>query len=804
MRINLNWIKEFVTIVEPPERLAELLTMAGLEVEEVERVGRDYQGVVAGRILEVNPHPGSPNLFICQVDSGQGIVQVVCGAPNTRPGLTAPLALPGSRIAKGRKVGVEEIRGVKSEGILLAEDELGLTEDHSGIMELPPNTLPGTPLESALPLADWVFDIGLTPNRPDCASVIGIAREVAAITRTRLRLPEVVVPEQGPPVDEITSVSVLDPQGCPRYAARVIKGVKLQTSPFWLRYKLHLCGIRSINNVVDVTNYVLLEMGQPLHAFDLDRLRGRRIVVKRAEEGTIFTTLDGQSHRLGSHVLLIWDGERPVALAGIMGGLNSEIFEGTKDVLLESAYFDPTTIRRGCKSLGLSTESSYRFERGIDMEGVTRAIDRAASLILVLAGGKVAKGIIDVYPKRFAPPRIRIRTSRTNKILGTRLSGKVIKTRLQDLGMKVLEKGRGLYEVIPPSYRVDLQREVDLIEEVARMVGYQNVPVTIPCIRATEEGEKREDLLRDKIKEIMRGMGFSEVITYSFISPDSVELLDSGGEGLSLKSFVKIMNPLTREQSVMRTSLLPGLLSALRSNLARAEKGIKIFEWGKVFFHTENELPLEEYWVGACVCGLYRPRRWYERDRVVDFFDIKGAAELLLEGLGFGSLSFKRDARHPAYDPDLSARIFSQGKEIGRCGKILPRVLEAYEIEESETFFLELDVSALLEVMPEERRFTPIPKYPAVYRDLSIVLPKEVESEQVIRIIRQVGGELVEWVDIFDYFEGGKLAPQEKALAFRICYRSKEGTLEGEFVNQLHESIIKAIEEGIGGRLREA
>ncbi len=800
MQVNLNWLKEFVSIKESPERLAELLTMAGLEVEELERVGVDYQGVVAAKILDVKPHPEAPNLSVCQVDTGEGTVQVVCGAPNALPGVIAPLAPPGSRIAKGREVGVQEIRGVRSEGMLLAEDELGLTEDHSGIMELPEQTLPGTPLESVLPLADWVFDIGLTPNRPDCASVIGIAREVAAITRRRFRLPEVTVSEEGPPVAEITSVTVLDTQGCPRYAARVIKEIELGPSPFWLRYKLHLCGIRGINNVVDVTNYVLLEMGQPLHAFDLDRLRGRRIVVKRAEEGTLFTTLDGQTHRLGSHVLMIWDGERPVALAGIMGGLNSEIFEGTRDVLLESAYFDPITIRRGAKSLGLSTESSYRFERGIDIEGVTRAIDRAASLIQSLAGGKVAKGIIDVYPNKFVPPAISIRTSRTNQILGARLSGKVIKSRLGDLGMKVVSKGRGLYEVSPPSYRVDIQREVDLIEEVARMVGYHNIPVTIPSIRASGEGERREDLLKSKIKEIMRGMGFSEVITYSFISPDSVEQLGLG----ELNGFVKIMNPLSREQSVMRTSLIPGLLSTLRGNLARGERGVKIFEWGKVFHNSGEELPREEYWLGACECGPFMAKPWYEKERAVDFFDIKGAAELLLESLGISSISFSRDARHPSYQPDLSARVYCGDKLLGRCGKVLAKVLEEYEIEEPETFLLELEISALLEVMPRERRFTPIPKYPAVYRDLSIVLPKEVESARVISIIREVGGELVEWVDVFDYFEGGKLAPQEKALAFRICYRSKEGTLEGEFVNRLHGSIIKAIEKETGGRLREA
>ncbi len=799
MKVTLNWLKEFVKIKCSPQRLAELLTMAGLEVEGLERVGDNFQGVVAAKILEVEPHPTASHLKICRVETGKGLVSVVCGAPNATRGVIAPWAPPGARIAGGQEVTVQEIRGILSEGMLLAEDELGLTDDHSGIMELPQDTPPGTPLEEVIPLADWVFEIGLTPNRPDCASLIGVAREVASITKGQVFFPQIRVAEEGPPIHTLTSVTVLDSQGCPRYAARVIQGVSLGPSPFWLRYRLHLCGIRGINNVVDVTNYVLLEMGQPLHAFDLHRLREQRIVVKRAEEGMTFTTLDGQTHRLGSHVLLIWDGERPVALAGIMGGLNSEIYQGTEAVLLESAYFDPVTIRRGARSLGLSTESSYRFERGINIEGVTRAMDRAAALILELAGGTAARGIIDVYPKKFVPPKIQLRTSRVNKILGTRLSGRNIKARLEGLGMEVSEQRRGVYQVVPPSYRVDIQREADLIEEVARMAGYQKIPVTTPSIRSSEAGEAREDLLRDQVREIMVGMGFTEVITYSFISPDAEVGLNTNRSDL----LVKILNPLTREQSVMRTSLVPGLLNTVKNNLARGEQGIKIFEWGKTFFKTQGELPDERYSMAACISGLHRPKTWFEKERHVDFYDLKGTVEVLLESLGIPSFRVVKGIDHPFYQYDISARILSGTHPIGDMGKVSLDLLNAYEIEEKETYLLELDIAALLEVLPESRRFKQLPKYPAVYRDMSLVLSKEVESAKVIEVIRDVGGELVEWVDIFDLYEGGKLAPNEKALAFRVCYRSHEGTLEGEFVNRLHESIIKAIERRTGGRLRE-
>ncbi|RLB85223.1 MAG: phenylalanine--tRNA ligase subunit beta, partial [Deltaproteobacteria bacterium] len=624
MKTNLHWLREFVDIPGDVQELAEMLTMAGLEVEGLEPLNLHFENIVVGLIKEVRPHPDADRLFVCDVDAGGRSVQVVCGAPNTEQGIKAPLALPGAVLADGTRVREGKIRGVLSAGILLAEDELGLTDDHTGIMVLDEDWEPGAELSSFLPENDWVIEVSITPNRPDCASVIGIAREIAAVTGNELRMPAIELNEEGPPVESLAEIALLDPKGCPRYVARVVQDVSLGPSPFWMRYRLHLAGIRSISNVVDVTNYVLLELGQPLHAFDYDRLRGHRIEVRKARAGERFTTLDGQTRELSNEVLLICDGERPVALAGIMGGLNSEIFEGTRHVLLESAFFDPTTIRRGAKYLGLSTEASYRFERGADIGGLVRAADRAAYLIQQVAGGKIAKGVLDQYPEKRQQPVIELRLSQVNKVLGTSLASSEVFRCLDSLNMKVEPVDEDTFRVVPPTYRVDVSREIDLIEEAARISGYQNIPVRAPLVRASEEKRYWELDLSERVRWIMTSIGYSEIITYSFISPNTIEHLGAKS-GEPLVNFVRLLNPLTVEQSVMRTSLLPGLLLTAKQNLYYGEKEIKLFEWGKVFFSRgADELPDERYHAAALLAGPMTSKKWHTEERLADFYDIKG------------------------------------------------------------------------------------------------------------------------------------------------------------------------------------
>ncbi len=809
MKVSLNWLKDYIDIEMPPDELGHLLTMAGLEVEGIEPAGQSLDGIVAARILEFEPHPKADSLSVCRIDTGKETVQVVCGAPNLETGAMVPFASVGVVIPNGMAIKESKIRGVFSQGMLLAEDEMALTDDHTGIMILPPNLDPGTPLSSPasvldpLSLSDWVFDLAITPNRPDWASVLGVARELAAITGQSLKRPKIEMEAGDIPIQDLTSVTIDDVAGCPRYAAGVIQGVDMGPSPFWMRYRLFLSEIRSINNIVDVTNYVLLETGQPLHAFDYNRLRENRILVRRAEEAETFTSLDGESRTLNSETLMICDGERAVALAGIMGGLNSEIFAGTRDVLLESAFFDPVTIRRGSKRLGLSTEASYRFERGADIEGVTTALQRAMSLISRLAGGGIASGIIDSYPKPYTPPEISLRVDKTNRILGTTLSRDIMGGYLKALEMDVRDVNDNELRVKPPSFRVDITREADLIEEVARLFGYENIPVTNISVRPDQIGEAPELVLRDRIRTIMVGLGFTEIITYSFISPDSADILGAG-EKSPLRSFVKLLNPLTVDQSVMRTSLLPGVLSTVKNNVSHEEKDLKLFEWGKVFFQREeDQQPHERLYLAAIMTGLFQQKAWLGDERSVDFFDIKGALEALLAGLGLEAIDFQKETGLTGYDPEISAGVYVAGTFIGRIGRMSSKVMAAYDMKEENAYIFEIDVGALFEKVPRTRTFRPFAKFPAVYRDISLLVNRGIESAGIMEIIKQKGGDLLESVQIFDLYEGEKLDPSEKALAFRVCYRSKDGTLDGGEINQLHESIIDKIRQETGGNLRE-
>ncbi|MGD8984891.1 MAG: phenylalanine--tRNA ligase subunit beta [Desulfobacteraceae bacterium] len=803
MRVSLNWLKEYVDIKIPAKDLAERLTMSGLEVEALEPLGQSLQHILVAKILSIKRHPGADRLFICHMDTGDGEVPVVCSAPNLTAGAMVPMALPGTQLPGGMIVEESQIRGERSVGMLLAEDELGLTDDHTGIMILPTDLSPGAKVPEVVPLEDWVFDISITPNRPDCACVMGIAREIAALTGQKLRHPEIKIVKGNTPIEDLTHVTIVDPEGCPRYAAGMIQGVELRPSPFWMRYRLHASGVRSINNVVDVTNYVLLEVGQPLHAFDYDRLRENRIVVKRAEDGEIFSTLDGQSHTLDREILMICDGGRSVAVAGIMGGLNSEIFAGSTNVLVESAYFDPITIRRGSKKLGLSTEASYRFERGIDIEGVITALRRALMLIHQLAGGEIIKGLIDNYPEPFSPPVIDLRIDKTNDFLGTALSQDTIAKYLRALELHVETVEPNLIRVTPPPYRVDIKREVDLMEEVARLEGYDRILVTSPHIRPSDEGDLSGLVLGDKMRKIMVGLGFTEIITYSFISPDSAAFLGAG-EDSPLQSFVKLLNPLSVDQSVMRTSLVPGLLDAIRTNILHGEKDLKLFEWGKVFIHNEKEeLPREEPVLGAIMTGLSDQKTWFRGEREVDFYDIKGAAQAFLTALGLDGFLFKRDNIPPHYHPEVSSQIHFSDAVIGHVGQILPKVMKSYDLESVVAYVFEVDIENLLERMPDRKAFEPYARFPAVFRDISLIVRRGVASAEVQEIIESEGGELIEAVDLYDFYEGGKIDPSEKALTFRVCYRSKEGTLDGQEINRLNETIINQIRQRTGGRLRE-
>ncbi len=803
MRVSLNWLKDYVNLSLSVDDLADLLTMSGLEVEAKEPLGRSLEEVVAARVLSVRAHPKADTLWLCDVEADRGVVQVVCGAPNLRVGMMTPMALPGTKLPGGVEVKESRIRGEASVGMLLAEDEMGLTEDHTGVMVLPESLSPGTPVAQALALEDWALEIGLTPNRPDCACVIGIAREIAALTKGKLRKPAIRFRESDRRIETLTSVTLDDPEGCPRYAAGMVCGFELKPSPFWMRYRLHVSGIRGISNVVDVTNYVLLEMGQPLHAFDYDRLKENRIVVRKAGEGEVFTTLDGKTHTMNKDNLMICDGQRPVALAGVMGGLNSEIFSESKNVLIESAFFDPITIRRSSKRLGLSTEASYRFERGVDIDGAVPALRRAMMLISELAGGEVIQGIIDNYPAPRRPREIDLRVDKTNRFLGTELSRETMGSYLQALELEVHPSGENVLRVKVPCFRVDLTRDWDLMEEVARMEGYDNIAVTNPPIRPSDEKEAPEVTTGDRVREIMVGLGFSEVISFSFIASESADFLGAEKDS-ALRCFVPLLNPLTVDQSVMRTSLMPGLLSAVKTNLSYGEKDLKLFEWGRIFIRQgTEELPRERLALSGVVMGSANPKDWYREERAADFYDAKGVVEALLKALGSRALVFERGDIPPWYLKEAASLIRLADQRLGTVGELAPEVLKRFDVDAPSVFAFEIDGTVLIEKVTGDRTFEPLAKFPAVYRDLSLVAKKSVECARIQAIILREGRELVESVALFDLFEGGKIGPSEKALAFRICYRSRESTLDGKDINKLHESIVEKIGQETGARLRE-
>jgi phenylalanyl-tRNA synthetase beta chain len=803
LRLSLNWLQDYVSIDMSPEELGNLLTMAGLEVDGIEPYGQGLDDVIVAEVLSVRDHPAADRLFVCDVNTGSEKIPVVCGAPNLTIGAKVPLALPGIELPGGMRVEADTIRGERSAGMLLAEDEMELSDDHTGIMILDPDLTPGETLPGAVSMEDWALEVSITPNRPDWTSVLGVAREIAALTGQSLSRPVIEIEEEDTPAEDLADVTIEDPEGCPRYAASVIRGITLGPSPFWLRSRLHKSGVRSINNVVDVTNYVMLEMGQPLHAFDYDRLRENRIVVRRSIKGETFTTLDGQSHQLNDEVLMICDGQRPVAIAGVMGGLNSEIFAGSVNVLLESACFDPRTIRRGSKWLGLSTEASYRFERGTDVEGVVPALRRASGLISHLTGGRIAGGVIDRYPSPQPTPLIELRVNRTNQFLGTSISQPDMAGYLRALEMETEALDQNRLRVRPPSFRVDVSREVDLMEEVARLEGYDRIPVTLPAIRPSEEEPDPEFVLRDHVRKIMVGLGFSEVISYSFVSSGFPDLVAAPKES-PLRSFVELLKPLTTDQSVMRTSLVPGLMAAVKDNAAHAETDLRLFEWGKVFIdRDDDELPLEKTVLAACMTGSYQHKVWHGDRDPVDFYHIKGAVESLLEYLAISESVFQRDGLASGYHSAASCHIIHAGSRIGIIGRIAPQILEGYELQGLEVYLFELDIEGLLKAAPQERRFRPFARFPAVYRDVSLIVERSREIHQIQEIVRRVGGDLVESVSLFDLYEGEKIGSAKKALAFRICYRSQDRTLAGKEINQLHEAIIAQIRQETGGRLRE-
>jgi phenylalanyl-tRNA synthetase beta chain len=795
MRLSINWLKDFVDLTVPAADLADRLTLAGLEVEALEEVVPDFSGVVVARVTRVEPHPQADRLRLAEVEDGRATYRVVCGAPNLQDGKLYPFAPLGAVVSGGQKIKAAKLRGVASEGMLLAEDELGLSPDHVGLMEIPQDLPLGRDFALALNLADVVLEVAVTPNRPDCLSVLGLAREVAALLDQPLRHPEVILAEVAAPAHPQAKVTILDAVGCPRYAARLLFDLAVGPSPFWLRRRLQLAGLRAINNLVDVTNYVLLEFGQPLHAFDFQKLRGGEIVVRRPGKGErVFVTLDGQERALAPETLLICDGEKPVALAGVMGGLESEVTAATKQVLIESAYFNPGSIRRTSKRLGLSTEASYRFERGVDPEGTIQALERASQLMAQVGGGRVLAGRLDEYPQPVHRPRLTLRASRANAVLGTALPQVEMQQLLTRLHLPVVPRDADTLEVQVPPFRGDLEREIDLIEEIARLAGYDQVPVSLPRGVLATRRPAPEARLRAEARQLLLGQGFFEAINYSF-QPEKLQALpEDGGEALSLA------NPLSEEQALMRTSLLPGLLDTLRRNHLKQMADVRLFELSKIFLPVAGTaLPREEQWLTGVMSGAREDSSWLASKAPLDFFDLKGVVETLLQGLLIPEAGFRGEAL-PAYLRQ-GARVYAGNLELGVLGELAPQTGEKLDLE-SPVWVFELNFQALAGAAQPFPLFTPLPRYPAVYLDIALIVPDEVPASRVAQELHYHGAPWLVEARLFDVYTGAPIPPGKRSLAFRLSYRDPERTLTDEAVNRHHEALVKALQEELGAELR--
>jgi len=792
MIVSLNWLRDYVDTSLSVEELVHGLTMVGLEVEGVQERNAFPHGVVTARIEEVTAHPRADRLHLCRVSDGTKTYRVVCGAPNVQEGSIVPLALVGARLASGITIEEAVIRGEASQGMLCSQKELGTGEDAGGIWLLPPETPVGAPLAAALGMEDVILEVGITPNRGDCLSILGIAREVAAISNSSLRYPAISVHETGPNVDTLSSVTVDDPVGCPRYAARIVEGVTVGPSPAWLRERLEAVGLRSINNIVDITNYILLEMGQPLHAFDFERLRERRIVVRRARGGERFTTLDGVERALFDDTLLICDGVGPVAIAGIMGGLDSEISPETRRVLIESAWFQPQCIRRSGKKLGLRTEASYRFERGIDPEGLIRAVDRAAQLMAELGGGKIATGRIDVYPAPFKAPVLPLRVDRTRRFLGMRIEASEMIRVLRGIEMQVEEEGPDLLRVVPPPFRPDITREVDLTEEIARLIGYDSIPVTTPEAQVVAAPLDPHLRMRQDAKNLLQGAGFFEVLNYSFISNESLRRLQFSPDDPRLNP-VRIKNPLSDEQGVMRTSLIPGLLQTASHNFDHRNEDLLIFELSKVFIQRQGQtLPKESHHLAGVMAGRRAPHLLYGGEDEVDYTDVKGVVEEVLDLFNAEGARFRAEELPPYLDARRSASIFRGDENVGAVGQLLAGIGEAFDLKKS-VYLFELNFDRLFALARPHSLFSPLPKFPAVARDMALIVDEGLFAQEPLDFIGKQEEPMLEHVEIFDIYRNPQFGAGKKSIGYRLVYRAADRNLTDEEVNELHGRLVAKV-----------
>ena len=811
MKVTLNWLKQYVDFNWSPEELTERLTMLGLEVENVHKIGGEFEGVVVAQVITRDKHPNADKLSICRVNDGKGERQIVCGAQNFKAGDKVPLVLPGATLPAEPgeapfTIKVGKIRGIESHGMMCSPQELGLPDQIDGLLILPENATVGQPFGQYLGRSgsDVVYDLEITPNRPDWNSVIGIAREISALTGNPLRLPDVTIPAEqvsSESIDTLAAVRIEDAELCPRYTARLVRGVKVGPSPDWMRQWLEKAGLRSINNVVDVTNFVMLESGQPLHAFDYHLLAGKdgavpTIVVRRATDGESFVTLDGVKRALTNQMLLIADETKAVALAGVMGGQNSEITNATFDVLIESAKFKPQNIRATSKKLDLRTDASYRYERGADVEICDWASRRAAQLICQTSGGKVLERLVDAYPKQPTPKKITARYAKINQLLGVTIPGSQCASYLRSLGLVVEETADSCTAAIP-AFRVDLKREADLIEEIGRLYGIDKIPATPPH---NALGSNSYDAVHDQLAEsrrILTGLGLYEAQGQTLISETAARLVASPDIAP-----VPLQHPLSADMNVLRPSLLPCLLDVLHHNASHKNNDIAVFELGRVFNQAGGAVR-ESRRLAIALTGMRSAPFWTgtERDAKFDNYDLKGFLEEYFEQFGLRGFTFVRRAEStPFY---LESALIQLGKNtLGELGQLSPQIARQYDLRDA-VFMAELNFDQILSRRVPSRSYKPLPAFPTVRRDIAMLLDETVSHEAVLTAVKQAKPQNLETVELFDVFRGKNIPAGQKSAAYAFTYRNADRTLIDAEVNAAHDKLVLALKQTIKATVRE-
>ena len=799
MLISLNWLKKYVDLegIETNE-MENALTMIGQEVEKIEIKGENLDKVITAQILEKEMHPDSDHLTVCKVDTGTEVLQVICGAPNHKAGDKVALAQIGARLTPEFVIKKGKIRGLESNGMLCSEEELRIGHDASGIIILPEDTPLGVPMKEYLGLNDIVFELEITPNRPDCLSHIGIAREVAALYNKELKYPKTEINKETveKTADNI-SVEIKDSDLSKRYVARIIKNVEVKESPKWLKKRVESIGIRSINNIVDVSNYILMETNQPNHIFDLDKLEGRKITVDVAKNDEVFVTLDEQERKLNNEDIVIKDEKKVVALAGVMGGFNSQITENTKNILLEVAHFNPQKIRKTSRRLALISDSSYRFERGVDRENAINVINRIANIIQEVAGGEILQGVVDIYPEAPAKQVAELNFARLNRFVGKEIAREEVIRILEKLEVIVEDKGENLI-LTAPSFRQDLENEQDYYEEIIRMYGFDNIENKLPKVEINETSTIDTTKLIDRVKLIAASTGLQEVINYSFIPKDGVDKVKF--TNVEKENLIDVLKPITEDFVTLRPTLLYSLIKNAKDNINRNVENIRFFEVSRTFEKAE-ELAKEEVKLGIILAGNNNKTLWNSKPEAYDFYDLKGIVEEIFSKLRFKNYQIKRSTQAQLH-PGRSVDVFVGKEFIGSFGEIHPDVLENFDLEKKSILVGEFNIDLIKKYIGKAVKYEGMVKFPAVPRDIALVMDEEVLVGDVLKVIEKVDNK-IEKVELFDIYRGLGVLTGKKSVAISIKLRDKNKTLEEKEINDVVEKILKKVEKQFGAELRQ-